>query len=178
MIWTGVFSLAHQYFTDSFIASKSTLGYCPFLSNTGLWPQTTVEEQQTWNLSAVIATERGIKQPATGSMFQCNMVTSRPNLVPPLMPSGFTLGSWSNMAYGIMLDADRSDFGGQLQWILNGMTMIAGSGNSAALTLPSGGTFSCLMDKSKIGIEIFVLLASLVLVLVCLTAMDLSSLLR
>jgi hypothetical protein len=42
MIWTGVFSLAHQYFTDSFIASKSTLGYCPFLSNTGLWPQTTV----------------------------------------------------------------------------------------------------------------------------------------
>jgi hypothetical protein len=94
------------------------------------------------------------------------------------MPSGFTLGNWSNMAYGIMLDADRSDFGGQLQWILNGMTMIAGSGNSAALTLPSGGTFSCLMDKSKIGIEIFVLLASLVLVLVCLIAMDLSSLLR
>lgn len=77
-----------------------------------------------------------------------------------------------------MLDTDRSDFGGKLQWVLNGMTMIEGSGNSATLTQPSGETFSCLVDMSKIGIKIFVLLASLVLVLVCLIAMDLYSLLR
>ncbi|QKX55211.1 uncharacterized protein TRUGW13939_02303 [Talaromyces rugulosus] len=94
------------------------------------------------------------------------------------MLSGFTLENWKYMVYGIMLDTDRSGFGGKLQWVLNGMTMIEGSGNSATLTQPSGETFSCLVDMSKIGIKIFVLLASLVLVLVCLIAMDLYSLLR
>lgn len=295
MIWTGIFSLAHQYFTNSFIASQSILGNCPFESGvvttynkgatqvpasdwpparivyeaylavqrnggvsgiydkidqntTHFWPQRSdllgywnctqgtddvidsgswdnfdtidtwignnnfmypdwldsgasyndgsglsgfiawsasdfgsTEEEETqkmWDVRAIIATQHEVGQNTTASMFHCDMINSQPSWVPPVMPSRYTLGNWTDMAYGILGDAERTDFGNQLQWILNGMTMIAGSGNNAERPLPSGSYFSCVMGISKIGIEIFVLLGSLLLVLVCLVAMDLYSLLR
>ncbi|KAH8692104.1 hypothetical protein BGW36DRAFT_41817 [Talaromyces proteolyticus] len=279
MIWTGIFSLMHQYFTNSFISAVSLVNTCPFENGTittystepivpattwpvtrlvyeaylaaqnnggefGIydkinynatlfWPQNEdilgawdctqeangiispsdwsssnsltswIDSQPffglnyTWSqnggsfvdtgaitgflvwsastatsnleqsdLHAIILDAISGDSPLETSNYKCKLIPSptHTDWVPPMMPASDTLGNWSDLAYGMMQNTAPESYGFLLQNILNGMTMISGSGNLANSVLPSGyhnTYYSCLQPGTHIGLANFVLLAAL-----------------
>lgn len=138
------------------------------------------DDLQQWDFHAAILYPISGDSDLSTSNYQCNLTRSpnAPGWLPPIMPAVGTLGNWSDLAYGIIQDTDPDYYGFQLENILNGMTMIAGSGNTIHTELPSDArqTYSCVSSGTQIGLEILVLLAVLVFILLSIIIADLYAL--
>jgi hypothetical protein len=130
-----------------------------------------------WILRATIANPLAGSEPLPVSNFQCELVSTSSDWTPPLMPPYESLKEWGPLIYGFIKDVGSHTYRIQLETMLNGMTMIAGSGNNANLTFPSGEEYyGCVVNGTAIGIEVFIMLFALILLFLLVLAADLFAL--
>jgi hypothetical protein len=136
-----------------------------------------VDEQ--WDLRATIANPLSGTEPLPTSNFQCELVSTTPDWVPPLMPSDRSLKEWGPLMFGFIKDVRKHTYRAQLETILNGMTMIAGSGNSANRTFDSDDQYyGCVIDGTSIQVEVFIMLFVLISLFLLVLTADLYALIR
>lgn len=132
-----------------------------------------------WDLRATIANPLSGSESLPTSNFQCGLISTTPDWIPPLMPSIESLKEWGPLIFGFIKDVRKQTYRAQLETILNGMTMIAGSGNNANLTFASDEHYyGCVVNGTAIGIEVFIMLFALVLLFLMVLAADLFALIR
>jgi hypothetical protein len=132
--------------------------------------------REQWDVRATIANPLKGTEPIATSNFQCSISTVE-NWTAPVMPSQSSLSEWVELLYGFIRDVDTDSYASQLESLLNGMTMIVGSGNSAKEKLPADADahYGCLVNGTSIGIGVFVLLAALLVIILLLLTADLYS---
>lgn len=139
------------------------------------WSSSTNQSDQPWDVRAIVATDLEGDTPQLTFAYQCAIVRTRSTWLPPLMPPYQTLYEWNDYAYAVVRDAPQANYGTNLQNLLNAMTMISGSGNSVNQTLSpdANPNYSCIVYGTKVGPEVFILLATLIIVLLLLLCADL-----
>jgi len=131
---------------------------------------------EQWDLRSIIATNlTGSSAPVTN--LECNLVTG-PGWTPPIMPSNRSLGEWSDKTYGFLMNRQPEYYAFYMEWILNGMVMLTGSGNydwHDSSVLPEGAStyYGCSQTATQVKVEVWVILSIGSIILVVLLVVDL-----
>lgn len=143
-----------------------------------VWGASSNDSDTQWNLRATIATPLTGNNPVNTSNYECDLVKLKSSWAMPWMEPQATLKGWGSLSYGIMRGADVDEYGTNLEYLLNAMMIITGSGNHRGETLPSGttATYGCTYAGTKIGPEMFLLLGTLFVVLLLLIVADIYAL--
>jgi hypothetical protein len=92
------------------------------------------------------------------------------NWVPPIMPSYDTMLHWVNATYGTLMDKDADQFANSLEWTLNQLTMVAGTGNKDILSRSDLGSaslvYGCVLNGTSISYGVWILLGLLCIILI------------
>lgn len=131
---------------------------------------------EQWDLRALIATNlTGSSVPVTN--LECNLVAG-PGWTPPIMPSNRSLDGWSHKTFGFIMNAQPEYYAFYMEWILNGMVMLTGSGNYDRFdtsVLPEGAStyYGCNLTLTQIKVEVWVILGIGSIILLVLLLVDL-----
>ncbi|KAJ8063994.1 hypothetical protein OCU04_007839 [Sclerotinia nivalis] len=114
-------------------------------------------------------------QTATTNNFQCSIVSTAKNWTPPKMPAQESLDEWAEHMYGAIRNQSSWTYKPQLERVLNTMSILSGSENSAWLHIQPGqsSTYGCLVNGSVCSIEVVILFYALFLVLLMVIGIDL-----
>ena len=136
------------------------------------------ESGRKWDVKASIAPSHDVGQPIVMSNFDCTMTGPQIEWILPLIPSVDTLDDWGSRTYGYLVQGsdysnpgDDSTFGFGLEVMLNAMTMVAGTLNTATRSANgaynSPSTYRCKLERTIICKEVFAMLGFLLLHLFC-----------
>jgi hypothetical protein len=134
------------------------------------------DSSEQWNLRALVATNlTGSTAPVTN--LECQLVAGA-GWTPPIMPSNRSLTEWAPRTFGFLTGTDPDYYGFYMEWILNGMVMLTGSGNYDrwdSSVLPAGASdyYGCTGQLTQISPEIWAILGVGLLMLVALLVVDL-----
>jgi len=133
------------------------------------------DSTEQWNLRALIATNlTGLSVPVTN--LECQLVAGE-GWTPPVMPSNRSLTEWAAKTYGFLTSIEPDAYGFFMEWILDGMVMLTGSGNSDILDssyLPAGAStsYGCSVQGTEIRPEIWAILGAVLLIFIILFVGD------
>jgi hypothetical protein len=124
---------------------------------------------EQWDLRAIIATNlTGSSVPVTN--LECQLVVEA-GWTPPIMPSYKSLTEWAPKTYGFLASIEPDSYEFFMEWILNGMVMLTGSGNNDQLDasyLPVGASthYGCSVQGTQIKAEIWAILGAILLIFI------------
>ncbi|KAF8857761.1 hypothetical protein BDZ45DRAFT_424720 [Acephala macrosclerotiorum] len=124
-------------------------------------------------LSAANLTANG---PASTSNFQCQLNVTNPTWTPAPINSKLTLTEWAETMLGSLLDVSPDIYGGQMELVLNAITMVTGTSNSmfnASSIGISGSTYGCKKYQTVTQPPLFITVFVLILILLIILAADL-----
>jgi hypothetical protein len=156
-------------FTEAYYLAGSTAANSSILEGFLAWSANQPDDSlKQWAVRASIATNL-IDSIATVTNLQCQLILTQSSWTPPVMPSNQTLREWDEKTYGFIMNAESADLGYCVEWILNAMVMVAGSGNSdQRYQLPAGVSrdFGCSVQGTQIRPQIWAILGAVILIFV------------
>jgi hypothetical protein len=127
----------------------------------------------TWAVRASLATQLPQEAGSQGNLsnFECTLSNKNPgNWTPPIMPSELTLDAWSTPAFGDLIDSYADHFPTSLEFTLNKMVMVAGTGNrdiwQASDLLGESSFYGCTLTGTNVNLYIWIIVTMLFVILV------------
>jgi hypothetical protein len=132
---------------------------------------------EQWSPRALIATNlSGSSVPVTN--LECQLVVAEKGWIPPAMPSNRSLTEWAPKTYGFLTNTESEYYGFFMEWTLNAMVMLTGSGNYDrwdSTILPAGASdyYGCSQQFTQVRPEIWAILGATLLMFIIFLVLDL-----